>query len=98
MSARQLEQAIQQLTGAGASVRCRELAGLLEGLGFTVRDGKRGGHKVFVHAGLADFKSGGYNCDHGRDPEIKRPYIKKVLQILRHYEAELSRYLENEDD
>ncbi|TAL72328.1 MAG: type II toxin-antitoxin system HicA family toxin [Rhodanobacter sp.] len=98
MSAGQLEEAIHRLDGAGASVRCRELAGLLEGLGFTVRDGKNGGHKVFVHAGLADFRSGSYNCDHGRDPEIKRPYIKNVLRILRQYEAELSRYLENEDD
>lgn len=79
-------------------MRCSELTGLLKTLGFDVRDGARGGHKVFVHDHLAGFASGSYNCEHGRNPEIKRPYIKKVLAVLRQYEAELSRYLENRND
>jgi hypothetical protein len=74
------------------------MARLLESLGFVVRDGNRGGHKVFVHDHIQRFTSGGYDCAHGRNPEIKRPYIKKVLAILRQYEADLTRYLEERND
>lgn len=79
-------------------MRCAEMTSLLKSLGFDVRDGSRGGHKVFVHDGIQGFTSGSYNCDHGRNPEIKRAYIRKVLVILRQYEAELTRYLEERDD
>ncbi len=94
MTAKILDHAIRQLASAGASMRCAEMAKLLEGLGFEVRNGSRGGHKLFFHDHIEGFVSGAYNCDHGRNPEIKRPYIKKVLAILRQYEAELTRYLE----
>jgi hypothetical protein len=70
----------------------------LESLVFYVRGGARGGHKLFFHDHIEDFTSGAYNCDHGRNPEIKRPYIKKVLAILRQYETELTRYLESRND
>lgn len=79
-------------------MRCSEMGKLLESLGFVVRDGSRGGHKVFVHDYIQGFTSGSYNCDHGRNPEIKRPYIKNVLAILRQYEADLTRYLEERND
>lgn len=98
MPVRVFEQAIRKLSLAGGSMRCSEMARLLRDLGFDVRDGSRGGHKVFVHDHIQGFTSGSYNCDHGRNPEIKRPYIKKVLAILRQYEAELTRYLEERDD
>lgn len=98
MAAKIVKQAIQDLASAGASMRCEELRRLLEGLGFEVRDGARGGHKVFVHAHIDGFVSGSYNCDHGRNPQIKRPYIKKVLTVLRQYESDLNDYLENHDD
>jgi|SRR5699024_6893953 len=98
MTAKLLEQAQRQLSEAGASMRCSEMGKLLEGLGFEVRDGRRGGHKLFFHDGTPGFMSGAYNCDHGRNPEIKRPYIKKTLKILQQYEAELTRYLEQDND
>lgn len=79
-------------------MRCAEMTRLLEGLGFEVRDGERGGHKVFSHRGIEGFLSGGYDCGHGRNPEIKRAYVRKVLNILRQYEAELTRYLEERND
>lgn len=79
-------------------MRCSEMAKLLESLGFDVRDGSRGGHKLFFHDHIEGFVSGAYNCDHGRNPEIKRPYIKKVLATLRQYDAELRRYLEEGND
>lgn len=55
---------------------------LLEGLGFSVKDDKRGGHKVFTHDGIQSFRTGSYNCEHGRNPEIKRPYIPKIRDWL----------------
>jgi len=98
MTAKILGLAVQKLSSAGASMRCSEMAKLLQSLGFEVRDGSRGGHKIFVHDHIQGFTTGAYNCDHGRNPEIKRPYIKKVLTILRLYEAELNRYLEERND
>lgn len=98
MPARILNQAIRDLASVGATMRCAEMARLLQSLGFEVSDGARGGHKLFFHDHIEGFVSGAYNCDHGRNPEIKRPYIKKVLGILRQYEAELTRYLESRND
>lgn len=90
--------AYRRLDSAGASMRCKELTKLLENLGFSVKDGKRGGHKVFPHDGIQSFRTGSYNCEHGRNPEIKRPYIKKVRRLLEQYEADLTRYLEIRND
>ena len=66
---------------------------MLASLGFGVRDGKKQGHKVFVHHGVSSFTSGAYTCGHGRNPEIKPVYIKKVVKLLRQYESELIQYL-----
>ena len=98
MAAKIVEKAIQDLASAGAAMRCEDLRRLLETLGFEVRDGARGGHKVFVHAQIKDFLSSSYDCGHGRNSQVKRPYIKKVLAILRQYESDLNDYLENRDD
>ena len=48
---------------------------------------------MFFHDGLPDFHSGSYNGGHGRDPQIKRPYVVKILRILRRYESELKSFL-----
>ena len=66
---------------------------MLASLGFGVRDGKKQGHKIFVHHGVSSFTSGAYTCGHGRNPEIKPVYIKKVVKLLRQYESELIQYL-----
>jgi len=86
---------IQTLKRAGASMRCIEVKKHLESLGFTVKDGKRGGHKIFTHRYIKDFTSGSFNCDHGRNPEIKPPYIKQVIKILEKYENELTEYFKS---
>jgi hypothetical protein len=92
-------QVLDKLTATKRSIRCDELAEQLVLLGFEVRDGKQGGHKIYVHDGLTEFKSASYNCGHGRNPEIKPAYISNVLRILRQHEAEIVDYLEkrNED-
>lgn len=87
------DQVLERLRSGGATIRCQELAELLTSLGFEVRDGKKVGHKVFVHHGVAAFTSGGYTCGHGRNPEIKPVYIKTVAKLLKQYEAELIQYL-----
>ena len=60
---------------------CKDVKYLLESLKFEVKDGKRGGHKVFVHYGLPSFQSGSFNCGHGKNPEIKPAYISKIIKI-----------------
>jgi hypothetical protein len=90
---KQLDTVSERLTTASSSIRCQELAEMLSSLGFEVRDGKKQGHKVFVHHGVTSFTSGGYTCGHGRNPEIKPVYIKKVLRLLKQYGTELNQYL-----
>lgn len=87
------DQAVEALEAAKASMSCSDLTDWLTTLGFDVRDGKRGGHKIYFHDGLPEFHSGSYNCDHGRNPHIKRPYIVNVLRVLREHEADLKRFL-----
>jgi len=100
MSARQrFDGVVNRLRAAGATVRCRDLAEALESLGFEIRSGRKQGHKVFVHHGIPSFTTGAYTCGHGRNPEIKPVYVKKVVSLLRQYETELIAYLrEKEDD
>ncbi|MEA3278869.1 MAG: hypothetical protein U9Q81_26965 [Pseudomonadota bacterium] len=66
---------------------------MLRSLGFEVRDGKKAGHKVFVHHGIAAFSSGGYTCGHGKNPEIKPVYVKRIARLIKQYEVELLAYL-----
>ncbi len=88
----EFDHVIKQLDSAGASMRCQDLASLLMALGFEVRDGKKVGHKVFVHHGIPAFTSGGYTCGHGRNPEIKRAYINKVKRLLKQHESDLIQF------
>ena len=97
MSSRERYDAVlSRLRTAGAAIRCRELAAELRMLGFEVRDGKKSGHKVFVHHGVPAFTTGNYTCGHGRNPEIKPAYVKKVLRLLKQYETELIQFLETQ--
>jgi len=88
---------INALNNAGASMRCKQVTTLLKELGFDIKDGKRGGHKVFTHQNIQSFISGSYNCEHGKNPEIKRTYIKQVIKVLNKYEQELVEYLEKKN-
>lgn len=76
-----------------ANIRCSELTATLTGLGFTITTG-RGNHKVVTHSDLEGFVSTSYDCGHGRDAQIKPPYITKVARVLSDYANELQRYLE----
>ena len=88
-----LSERIQALRLAKKSIRCSDLADHLTALGFEVRDGSRGGHKVFTHPHLPDFTTGSFNCGHGRNPEIKPAYVAKVIRILEQHQDDLQRLL-----
>lgn len=95
MSAKlQIQNTITSLQQRKASLCCDDVKSLLVGLGFEVRDGRQGGHKIFVHQGLPSFLSGSFNCGHGKNPEIKPAYIGKILQVLKQHHDELVSYLE----
>lgn len=89
----QITNTITDLQQCKASLCCEEVKDLLVNLGFEVRDGKQGGHKIFVHQGLPSFQSGSFNCGHGKNPEIKPAYIGKIIRVLNQYQEELVRYL-----
>ncbi len=88
---------IEQLQLRKSSLCCEDVKQLLTRLGFDVRDGKLGGHKIYVHQGLPSFHSGSFNCGHGKNPEIKPAYITKIVQVLKQYKNELDAYLEKKD-
>ncbi len=81
------------MCSASSTIRCQELLDTLISPGFEVRDGKKSGHKVIVHHGIATFTSGGFTCGHGKNPEIKAVYVKKVARLIEQYDAELRAYL-----
>jgi predicted RNA binding protein YcfA (HicA-like mRNA interferase family) len=85
-----IEEVILILQQRKTSLCCEEVKNLLQSLGFIVRDGKKGGHKIFVHPSLTDFHSTSFNCGHGRNPEIKPSYISGIIKILTKYKDELN--------
>jgi hypothetical protein len=96
MTSRRLDEVIQALTGAGASLRCDELRGLLESLGFNVRDGRKQGHKIVTHPYLQGFQGTSYTCGHGKNPEIKPNYVRNIRRTLHTHYQQLSDYLGDE--
>jgi len=88
-------EAIQALQQAGASMRCSELQKILESLGFEVRDGRKQGHKVVTHPGLEEFFSASYTCGHGRNPEVKRNYVRSMLALVKQYRDDLQEITED---
>ncbi len=97
MSARiRFQEVVDRLQSRKTNLCCKDVKELLAQLGFEVRDGKKGGHKVYVHDGLPAFTSGSFDCGHGKNPEIKPAYIGKILRVLQAHEADLLRFLEKD--
>lgn len=91
------DSAIKTLEGRIGHLRCDEVRDLLLDLKFQVKDGANGKHRVVTHSGLskvAEFRSTSYDCGHGRNPEIKRPYIKNLVKVLEMYKEYLDELLE----
>jgi len=99
MSARLIyDRIVKKLRQSKNNYRCSELVSDLETLGFEVRNGRRGGHKIYTHDGIPDFTSGSFNCGHGINSKIKPVYINQVRKIVERYEEEIIEYLEDEND
>jgi len=93
------DSAFNEVRQSGASLRCARLSELLESLGFKISNGKSVNHKVFVHPELPNFFSSSYNCGHGKKGEVQPNYLSNVLRVLRQNEADLRKFLgENDDD
>ena len=82
-----------EFESAGASTRCNKVEGWLKKLGFTVESGKTKGHKLYKHTEIENFFGSNYNCGHGKNPEVKRPYINNILSVLDEYEDQIADYL-----
>lgn len=76
------QEAVDHFKKSKKSLRCSQVTKSLTELGFDVRDGRRGGHKIFVHDHLSGFTSSSYNCGHGKNPEIKPQYIVNIVKVL----------------
>lgn len=88
-----VEQAVETLQRAGRRIRCSELQILLESLGFYFKDKKTTNHKVYFHDHLPNFSSSSFNCDHGRDPEVKNAYLQKAKRSITQNRDDLLKYL-----
>ena len=80
------------ILSTGADIRCTAMVRLLTGLGFSVRDGRKQGHKVVTHHGLAAFTSAAFSCGHGRNPQVKRVYVASVRSLLASYADDLQKW------
>jgi len=89
-----LVQAISVLQERTTNIRCSELVAMLESLGFTVRKGANGGHRVFIHNRLDGFYSSSFDGGHGRDDIVKPVYVRIVRRILLEHESDLRALLE----
>jgi hypothetical protein len=66
-------------------------------MGFRVREGRKGNHRIYTHANLAGFYGGNFDGGHGTDAEIKPVYVGQVVRTLKKYATEL-RTLRGETD
>jgi hypothetical protein len=92
-----VDQVMTTLGTQKGRLSCSEVKGLPESLGFSVKDAKRGGHKVFTHSGLPDFHSASLNCGHGRGPEVKPSYIKNIMNIIDANQKNIIMFLEKSE-
>lgn len=80
-----IDKVVETMRTANRSQRCSDVTRHLVGLGFTIRDGKNQGHKIYTHAGWEGFYSASYTCGHGRNPEVKPAYVMEIVKVLLKY-------------
>lgn len=73
------------------NLRCQEICAGLVHLGFKVRDGRRGGHKIVSHPELTSFFGTNFDCGHGTNAQVKPRYVEKIVGILSEWTDELER-------
>lgn len=92
------DQVVAELSYGRTNLRGDRATALLRSLGFEVKEGRLGGHRVFTHDGLADFHSSSFNAGHGKNPEIKPSYVRNILRVLKEHESALRSYLGEDGD
>ena len=90
-----VQSAINHLHTRKGHLRCEEVKRLLESLGFEVKDGKKGGHKVYMHDGISEFYSSSFNCGHGKNPEIKVAYIRNIIGVIEELKTSIAAFLDD---
>lgn len=76
------------------SLPCSEATRELQSLGFHVRAGSKGGHRVVSHPGLEDFHGTSFNGGHGADDELKPGYVGNLIRVLKQHKEALEKLLE----
>ena len=92
MIGHELERVLARLSSEPTEIRCAELVRLLERLGFAVRRGRRGNHRIATHDGLVGFRGLSFDCGHGRNAVVKRAYVRRIRQTLETYAEQLDGY------
>ena len=78
-----VQDAITKLEDCITNTSAEDLRKMLVNLGFEVKDGRRGGHKLIKHQGLPEFFSSSYNAGAKRNGIIKKFYIKGIIKVLK---------------
>ena len=84
------DEAVKTLQQKRKALRCSDVRSLLTDLGFKVRNGAQGNHKVYSHPGIPHFHGSNYDCGHGSDPVLKSVYIDNIRRVLERYESDLN--------
>lgn len=86
-----VETIVDDWRGRKANLRCKEICAGLIHLGFTIRDGRRGGHKIVSHSGLKEFMGTDFDGGHGANELVKPRYVDKLLRVIKDWADDLER-------
>ena len=64
------------------TTKCDILVKLLESLEYKVRKGSAGNHYSYSHPNIKGFHGSNFDCGHGKNPTIKKPYIRIAIRTL----------------
>ncbi len=71
-----------------ATTTCKEVVRVLGDLGFVVKPGSKGKHHTYTHPRLKGFRAG-FDCGHGRNPDVLPFYVKDIAKNLEEFEGDL---------
>jgi hypothetical protein len=83
---------LYEMSGS-ANITCSQLTTTLKALGFSIRDGSNGGHKIAKHPAVSVLDSPDYNCGHKEGNKIKKPYISKLIKFVKNNEEAIKESL-----
>jgi hypothetical protein len=89
MSISVVQKVIQYLNSNKTNLRCNDVRDVLEDFGFTVKEGKKGNHRRYMHREIPEFRGANYDCGHGKNSKVLPRYIENVVKVLNKYEQEI---------